>query len=171
MRILFAITAFCLLVLLWAGLAIRRHIRAVAKERAERNQPPAREVFEAELRSELRTSRADAGFFRGQPDNLSDPKPGRHASGQRPAVRDSAVRAAIAASANKPIVTFEPAHGSTPAQAPEQTSAAEAVESRKPPVSSNPSKIERLDWAHFNKDLGDLSDPYQVPRSAIRNRS
>ena len=96
MRVLFAITALCLLVLLWAGLAIRRHVRAAARERAERNQPPARQVFEAELRSELRSSRADAGFFRGQPDNLSDPKPGRHTSGLRPAIRDSVVRAAIA---------------------------------------------------------------------------
>jgi hypothetical protein len=37
---------------------------------------------------------------------------------------------------------------------------------RKPPVSINGNKIERLDWEHFNKDLGDLSDPYQPRRNA-----
>jgi len=173
MRVLFAITALCLLVLLWAGLAIRRHIRAAARERAERNAPPVREVFEAELRKELQSQRANTGFYRGQPDNLSDPRPGRHTSGLRPSVRDSAVRAAIVAAAKEPIVSYEPAPGSTPAAVEPQTEPAPADtnESRKPPVSISGIKMERLDRAHFNKDLGDLSDPYQVPRSAIRNRS
>jgi len=178
MRVLFAITALCLLVLLWAGLAIRRHIRAAARERAERNAPPAREVFEAELRKELQTQRANTGFYRGQPDNLSDPRPGRHASGLRPSVRDSAVRAAIVAAAKESIVSYEPAAGSAPVSAsapaaePQTEPAAEETsESRKQPVSISGITMERLDRAHFNKDLGDLSDPYQIPRSAIRNRS
>lgn len=36
---------------------------------------------------------------------------------------------------------------------------------RKPPRSSHFGTHERLDWAYFNKDLGDLSDPYEPARS------
>jgi hypothetical protein len=166
MRILFAITALCLLVLLWAGLAIRRHIRAAARERAERQRPPAKAIIEVELKQELRAAKAERGFF----GSLSDPQPARQSiSKTRQAVRDSAIRAAVTAS---PVKISEP----TPEfveYTPVQINEAPAVnELRKPPVSISDGKFERLDLAHFNnKDLGDLSDPYQIPRAAGRNRS
>jgi len=31
--------------------------------------------------------------------------------------------------------------------------------------------MERLDWAYFNKDLGDLTDPYQTPRIRANSRT
>lgn len=34
----------------------------------------------------------------------------------------------------------------------------------KPPQPTHFGGRERLDWAYFNKDLGDLSDPYEPPR-------
>jgi hypothetical protein len=40
---------------------------------------------------------------------------------------------------------------------------------RKSPQSAGPTTDERLDWAYFNKDYGDLSDPY--PSRPIRARS
>lgn len=40
---------------------------------------------------------------------------------------------------------------------------------RKSPQSANPTTEERLDWEYFNKDYGDLSDPYQSRR--VRARS
>lgn len=36
---------------------------------------------------------------------------------------------------------------------------------RKPPASVRVGRPKRPDWAYFNKDLGDLSDPYQPPAS------
>ncbi len=34
---------------------------------------------------------------------------------------------------------------------------------RKPPVSTHADRLQRLNLTHFNKDPGDLSDPYQPP--------
>ena len=172
MRILFAITALCLFVLIWAGVAIRRHIRAAARERAERKeQTPALQAVEAELRNQLRTERTEAGYF----GSISDPQPGRHISRTRQAVRDSAIREAAVENVPVVEVTYaapeplpEPVHT---AEVTEPTAQAAPTESRKPPISINGGKVERMDWAHFNKDLGDLSDPYQVPRTNARNRS
>ena len=177
MRILFAITVLCLFVLLWAGLAIRRHIRAAAREREERRRPPAKAIIEVELKQELRAAKAERGFF----GSLSDPQPARQSiSKTRQAVRDSAIRSSVTA-----ISIFEPAaRVAQPARAPEpaaETTVDSPVETngtpgvsefRKPPVSINDGKFQRLDLEHFNnKDLGDLSDPYQIPRTAGRNRS
>lgn len=184
MQILFAITVLCVFILLWAGLAIRRHIRAAARERAERQRPPATAIIEVELKHELRAAHAETGFF----GSLTDPQPGRHISRTRAAVRESAIRAAVTA-----IPIFDPAaleaaraaRVSEPSPEPAKHTAApiheihEAPagdELRKPPVSINSAKFERLgferlDMGQFNKDLGDLSDPYQVPRTAARNRS
>jgi len=183
MRILFVITALCLLVLLWAGLAIRRHIRAAANERAQkRPRPPVTAVLEVELKSDLRSAHAESGFF----GSISDPQPARNTiSRTRAAVRESAIRAAVTA-----VPIFEPAtmeamqaaRVSEPAPEPATHSSVQPDEPpainefRKPPVSIHDGTFERLgferlDLAHFNKDLGDLSDPYQIPRTASRNRS
>lgn len=40
---------------------------------------------------------------------------------------------------------------------------------RKPPTPMpTPDDPSRSDWAHYNKHLGDLNDPYQVPASTAR---
>jgi hypothetical protein len=53
--------------------------------------------------------------------------------------------------------------------------AAEVDFSRPAPAAAvpfaNPNRVERIDWAYFNKDLGDLSDPYQDRRSKPRGPS
>jgi len=41
---------------------------------------------------------------------------------------------------------------------------------RKLPQSSYRIGSERLDWAYFNKDLGDLTDPYEIPRLRANSR-
>jgi hypothetical protein len=38
-----------------------------------------------------------------------------------------------------------------------------------PPPFNN--RMERVDWAYFNKDLGDLTDPYQGPRNRPKGQS
>jgi hypothetical protein len=185
MQILYAITVLCVVVLLWAGLAIRRHIAASARQRAERQQrPPATAVIEVELKHELRTAKAEKGFF----GSISDPQPGRHTiSRTRQAVRESAIREAVTAVpifAVPPVFAAPPIFAATPmaepvqqAEAPQPEAAVEShetsapLEFRKPPIAIHNSGFERLDMAHFNKDLGDLSDPYQIPRTASRNRS
>jgi hypothetical protein len=174
MRILFAITALCFLVLLWAGLAIRRHVLAAAREREQRRErPQATAVIEVELKHELRTAHAEAGFF----GIVTDPQASRHISRPKPGVRDSAIFAAMTS-----VPIFQPVQAPKvpepmPVEPPVESSEASAVtEFRRPSAAISGAKIERLDWAHFNKDMGDLSDPYQVPRtanssSAARNRS
>jgi hypothetical protein len=42
---------------------------------------------------------------------------------------------------------------------------------RKSPQSAHYNSPERLDWAYFNKDLGDLTDPYQTPRLQANSRN
>jgi hypothetical protein len=39
---------------------------------------------------------------------------------------------------------------------------------RKAPRPARPAAEERLDWAYFNKDYGDLTDPYQSRRIRVR---
>jgi hypothetical protein len=169
MQILFAITVLCMIVLLWAGLAIRRHIAVSARQRAERQErPPAKAVIEVELKHELRTAKAEKGFF----GSISDPQPGRNTiSRTRQAVRESAIREAVTA---VPIFAAPASETVKQTEAPQRTEAATdsvPAEFRKPPIAIHNSGFERLDMAHFNKDLGDLSDPYQIPRTASRNRS
>lgn len=40
---------------------------------------------------------------------------------------------------------------------------------RKAPRPARPATDERLDWAYFNKDYGDLTDPYQSRRIRVRS--
>jgi len=128
MRILIAITALCVFVLLWAAYAIWRHIAAGVKrsreEQPEVNRAPLYE-FEAELQQQLRSAHAAAGFFRS----------------------------------------------ARPAPATAQTEITSTEANRKPPVSINGETMNRLDWTHFSNDLGDLSDPYQIPRYAANGSS
>ncbi len=134
MRVLFAISALCLLALIGAGFAIRRHILSAAREKEERaNAQKNLHSLAAELHRDLRSSHAENGFFRGTPDD-------------------------------RPSGT-----SSTPAP-PAGKAMRSEVELRKPPASIH-GAIERLDWAHFNSDLGDLSDPYQPRRNANPARS
>lgn len=162
MQILYAITVLCVIVLLWAGLAIRRHIAASARQRAERQErPPATAMIEVELKHELRTAKAEKGFF----GSISDPQPGRHTiSRTRQAVRESAIREAVTA---VPIFAAPAVEPVKQAEAPQPEPAVEFVpaEFRKPSIAIHSTGFERLDMAHFNKDLGDLSDPYQIPRT------
>jgi hypothetical protein len=195
MQILFAITGLCLLVLLWAGLAIRRHVRAAAHERAEKQRPPAKAAIELELKQELRAEQMEKGFF----GTITDPQPSRHSISKTraAAVRDSALRTAVVRDSLMHVAEVAAEPASEPVRIPEtaktvevpQPEVAAAVvskeetpveqhaeapreESRKPPVSIGGGEFERLDLTKFNnKDLGDLSDPYQIPRTATRNRS
>jgi len=157
MRVLFAISALCLLALVGAGLAIRRHILAAARKRARRETVPSHlELVEAELHRDLRAAHAEKGFFRGTMDKLS-------ASARASATqRDSAIH--------------QPAHTAPAPLPPTANAPMQAAASRKPPASLQSDAMERQDWAHFNQDFGDLSDPYQsrrhrnTPRSATSNR-
>lgn len=40
---------------------------------------------------------------------------------------------------------------------------------RKAPQPARPAAEERLDWAYFNKDFGDLTNPYQPHRVRVRS--
>jgi len=161
MRVLFAITAVCLLALIGAGLAIRRHILDAARARRNEEAPGTDlQAMEAELKRELHTTQTQKGFFGGAPENLADPRPGR-----------SMPRFVKPASTIRPAYVPAPASPAPPVAhetAPEQSTDSDL---RKPPASSQGDKTERPDWQHFNKDFGDLSDPYQPRRSVGNARS
>ncbi len=40
-----------------------------------------------------------------------------------------------------------------------------------PPPGPVSSSVKRIDWAYYNKDMGDLSDPYQAPRIRPKPRT
>jgi hypothetical protein len=146
MYILFAISAFCFFALLLAAVAIARHVRS--NREAGRKPFPSQRDFAEHL------------FAAANDQNSRMPR-------TQP---QQTVRQVLAKKSwNQPrpeVVTIRP--DSDPQLAYNQR----AVESfggriepsRKPPQTAHQKEWRRLDWAYFNKDLGDLSDPYQTPR-------
>ncbi len=146
MQILFAISTLCFLALVWAVVAIIRHVRAT--NRLDATSPAGQDNFAQHL---LKAS-ADNDL----------PRP-RNVLSQN--IREITARK----SWNQPpeIITVRPS--SEPRAETEQMTADPLQGMRKSPQTSHQSGMERLDWAYFNKDFGDLTDPYQTPRRIRAN--
>ena len=148
MQILFAISILCLLAIGLAAAALIRHVRVTFTRTEKPQQAPvdfAQHLFAA----------AD----------------GRSARAMR-AIPQQTVREIMAnKSWNQPpeFVTVRPDRGSDLPLEPSHP--LPDPHARKAPQSAHWSGAERLDWAYFSKDLGDLTDPYQVPRLRANSRA
>jgi hypothetical protein len=137
MQLLFAISIICFLALVWAVVTIARHIAAGHKARtaAQSQGDFAHHLFAATENREERRPRA------------VPPQ----------TVRDVAARK-----------SWNTAPASIEIQPANEESATSSVQERpvqgrrKAPQTSHHGAAERLDWAYFNKDAGDLTDPYQT---------
>ena len=135
MQILFAISIICFVALVWAGIAIARHIAAGHKDGLTTKQSHgdfAHHLFAATENRETRRPRAV------HPQTVQD------------------VAARKGWNSTPPSVEIHPSN--------DQSDAPIVQGRRKSPQTSHPSGTERLDWAYFNKDAGDLTDPYQTRR-------
>lgn len=136
-QILFAISILCFSALLRAGFAIARHIRFDRNRR--RINAPSHSDFARHLYAAASETRT--------------PRAVRHQS-----VHDVTAR--------KSWNTAMPASVQIPPSFDENRTG--TMDGRhKSPKSSHADAPERLDWVYFNKDAGDLSDPYQ-PRHGQR---
>ena len=130
-QILFAISVTCLLVLVGAAFAIVRHV--CFSHQNNRTPAPPEPSFGQHFNAE------------SQYDSVSTPRLVPHQTLQ-----------AITAKKgwNKPSQVVE-IHPASPESNP-------TLGARKAPQPARPvsASSERVDWAHFNKDFGDLTDPY-----------
>jgi hypothetical protein len=146
MYILFAISALCFLALLLAAIAIARHVRS------DREAGGSPHHSQRDFAQHLVAAASDQ--------NSRIP---------RNAPQQTVKQVLARKSWNQPrpeVVMIEP---DPEAQLAFEQKAIEPLTgrigtSRKPPQSAHQRGLKRLDWAYFNKDLGDLSDPYQTPR-------
>ena len=140
MQILLAISILCFIALLWAGFASARHIRLGHKRTGVGAS----------------SQRDFANHLYAAAEETRVPRAVRHQS-----VRDVAAmkswNAATPASVQIPPSFDEERAGTTDRRL-------------KLLQSSHTHAPDRLDWVYFNKDAGDLSDPYQ-PRNARRTSS
>jgi hypothetical protein len=135
MQILFAISIICFIALVWAGVAIARHIAAGHKSGRTPVQSQgdfAQHLFAATKNRETRQPRAV------HPQTVQD------------------VAAKKGWNSAPAPIEIHPAH--------EQSADPSLQGRRKSIQTSHHGDAERLDWAYFNKDAGDLTDPYQTRR-------
>jgi hypothetical protein len=171
MRLLFAISLVCFCALFWALLAAARHLRTRREpSRKRRPHKPMTEIFES---GEFRTPRASRLVRKLVQEvaqsRLQTPQASRNGAFPEPS--------ASPREAEPKYPPREPASLPRPmilkSAAPFRPSQTIFVERRKAPQSVRPAGIEqRADWALYNKDLGDLTDPYTQPlRSATASGS
>jgi hypothetical protein len=134
MQILFIISIVCFVALVWAGVAIARHIAAGPKGTMKPLQRDfAHHLFAATENRETRRPRAVP------PQTMRDVAARKSWNSSSPA-----------------SIEIHPTD--------EQSAAPSVQGRRKSSKTSHHGTPERLDWAYFNKDAGDLTDPYQTRR-------
>jgi hypothetical protein len=149
MQMLLAISIVCFIALVWAGIALARHIRASRQPDRNTSFVPridfAQHLFSAiEDESSLQPRKVPTQTLQ----DITAKK-----------------------SWNQPPegVAVRPSHELRSELPP---SAAEQLQVKcKPPQTSHRVGSERLDWAYFNKDLGDLTGPYQTPSRRVNARN
>jgi hypothetical protein len=157
MRLLFAISLVCFCALFWALLAAARHLRT-RREPSSKRRPhkPMREIFESgEIRSPRASRLVRKLVQEVAQSRLQTPQESLNGAFPEPS----------ASPLPRPMILKS--------AAPFRPSPTIFVERRKAPQSVRPAGIEqRADWALYNKDLGDLTDPYtQSLRSATASGS
>jgi hypothetical protein len=149
MQMLLAISIVCFIALVWAGTALARHVRAS-------RQPDGGTSF---------VPRID--FTHHLFNAIEDERSLQPRKVPTQTFQDITAKK----SWNQPPegVAVPPSHELRSELPP---SAAEQLQvKRKPPQTSHRVGSERLDWAYFNKDLGDLTDPYQTPSLRVNARN
>jgi hypothetical protein len=171
MRVLFAISILCLCALLWAAVSIARHILATKRRRRRslRPQESFTEVLFDEKRQQIRDHSAIASA-QTLPRTTSAPLPPAPRSiAPAPSVPVTAITGAAIPGADFARRTPPPPENTTrPVETPQPIAETPAAKKAPQPVMFS-REHQRLDWDYFNKDLGDLSDPYQ-PRTGSDSR-
>jgi hypothetical protein len=143
MQILFAISILCFLAIAWAAISFARHIKATTFRVSEHQSAaiiPAKSDFQHHL-----YAAASAESLRPRHSDL-------HQN-----VRDITANK----SWNLPPKAVQTKRlGHLPRVEPVQ----QQQIARKPPKPARHGEVALLDPAYFNKDSGDLTDPYQSPR-------
>jgi hypothetical protein len=144
MQILFAISILCFFAIAWAAISFARHIKASSIRRSTKLSPPAPAAHN-EFREHLYAALQE------------DPTRIRQHD-LRQNVRDITANKSWnmppkSAHFNRSIVQVPRVESPKPRQS-----------SRKTPQSARHGTMALLDPAYFNKDSGDLTDPYQAPR-------
>ena len=150
MRILLATSALCLIVLILAGVAVVRDLRS-SRKRFRRSPAPSTSfadhlVSAAERRNQTPIRSVPAQTLRQVMANKSWNRPPESMT--------------VRPNPQLPDLERQDAY---------DRPASETAATHKAPRSSHRPFAERLDWAYFNKDLGDLTDPYQT--SPLRTSS
>ena len=146
MYILYAISALCFLALLLAAIAIARHVRS--NRGTDRNSPRSQHNFAQSL------------VAAASDQNSRIPRNAPQQTVKQVLARKSWNQSQPEAVTIRPDPDAQLAYE----QGTVELFAGRIETSRKPPQSAHHRGWKRLDWAYFNKDLGDLSDPYQTPR-------
>jgi hypothetical protein len=164
MRLLFAISLVSFCALFWASLAAARHLRS-RRERRGKALPQGRltEIFEAGEFREPRSLR----LVRNLVQDVVKPRPQQLEETTRASASEDlhAPQRVAQLVAPRPMILKS--------VVPLRSAQTIFVERRKGPQSVRPAAVERrADWALYNKDLGDLTDPYTQPlRSATASGS
>jgi hypothetical protein len=150
MQILFVISVLCFVGILCAAIALARHIRSSRlRPDSDLSIVPSQSDFKQHLFSASEDSSTHAAITRPNPIHQS--------------VSDI--------TANKQwTLPPQPARMRRPTSPPEQPVRI-APAARKSPQPARYGPMELLDSAYFNKDMGDLTDPYQPPRLRANDRS
>jgi hypothetical protein len=144
MQILLAISILCFFAIAWAAISFARHIKASSLRRNIQSQIPALPA-QIEFRQHLYAAAQD----------------------ESPRIRQSALHQNVRdITANKSwSMPPKSAHfNRSIVQVPRINRERQQLAARKSPQSANHGSMALLDPAYFNKDSGDLTDPYQVPR-------
>jgi hypothetical protein len=163
MGILYAISILAFAALLWAALSVARHVR-LSQPVDEAPLPPARKPSTGERPFlEPESTVAPSAPAPARPFEFFDPREFKLHPTQNQVQTPVQTRPFISP-VTPPTVT--------PAVAGElQTHDLPIHGVRRPPRKPAPPRVsDRLDWAYFNKDLGDLNDPEPANR-ATPNRS
>jgi hypothetical protein len=145
-QILFIISALCFFGILWAAIALARHIRSSGmKNLSDVTQPDFKHhLFSATETFHSISTRIPSTPIQQSVHDISANK--QWTLSPRPIqVRRSAIQPV------HPVRTTPPA--------------------RKSPQPARYGPMELLDSAYFNKDMGDLTDPYQPPRLRANDRN
>ncbi|MDE3105789.1 MAG: hypothetical protein KGK08_11485 [Acidobacteriota bacterium] len=168
MQILFAISIVCFFAIVWAALAFARHIKAStlrsqARAAQDAHHAPAEDSFRAQMTAAMH-------FAQDAPPSYGSSIAPTQVERPRPAELHQNVRDITAAKGWNLPVKSATAGRRVAIPVPRVDADHPHPGLRKPPQPARHGAMAFLDPAYFNKDAGDLSDPYQPPRIPQQGR-
>jgi hypothetical protein len=150
MQILFVISVLCFFGILWAAIALARHIKSSRlPDSSDISTVPSQPDFKQHLFS--------------APETLSTPDAVTRPNSIHQSVHDITANKHWTLPPQPIRMRRFPVQRDEPARI--------APTTRKSPQTARYGPMELLDSAYFNKDMGDLTDPYQPPRIRANDRS